>query len=108
MAIHKIKLTEEEVKKFNEENKLKPEELEAVNGGFIHFDKKINRYEVIDDETGQVLDDCWYYAKDCGDKAKRLGMSDIEITDEQLEQLRKFPGSFTIGKSHSDSQQLRV
>ena len=82
MAIHKVKLTEEEAKKFSEENKLKPEELEAVNGGYIHLDKSINRYEIIDDLSGKVLDTGWRSPDYCKESAeKRFGVSTTEITE---------------------------
>ena len=92
MAIHKVNLTEKEAKNFNEENKLKPEELEAVNGGYIHLDKSIDRYEIIDDLSGKVLDTGWRSPDYCGEAAeRRFGVSAKEITDEQLKELRNDP-----------------
>ena len=92
MAIHKVELTEEEAKKLSEENKLKPEELEAVNGGYIHLNKSIDRYEIIDDYNGRVLDSGWRSDDYCKEAAKKMGMSTKEITDEQLYLLRKCRG----------------
>ena len=89
MAIHKKTLTEEEVKKFSEENKLNAEELEAVNGGYLYCSE-----HPTDDLHWQVLDkngavvkrfasyyDAYYYA--CGN-----GYGANEINSNELEKLR--------------------
>ena len=86
MAILKKALTEEEVKKLREENKLSADELDEVNGGYIYLNDKFN-YEVIDDKTGDILAEHYYWGdavRDC----KKRGLSDIQIDDNFLNNLR--------------------
>ena len=88
MAIHKVKFTEEEAKKLIEENKLEPEKLEDVNGGFRHW-VRYEGWEIIDDETGERVGDRYWGNSSANTEAiRKLGLSITEISDEELEALR--------------------
>ena len=64
------------------------EELNDVSGGYVHWDKKTNRYQAINDYTGDVIrDNCSYY--DAVTCALQYGMSNKEIDAEQLQKLRE-------------------
>ena len=91
MAIHKVILTEEEAKKFSEENKLKPEELEAINGGYLHWERGLG-YEIIDDINGKKIDGYYSGLEYAQSMARDAGVSTKEITDDQLNLLRKCRG----------------
>ena len=80
MAIFKKTLTEKEVKKFSEENKLTMDELNDANGGYIldrsWWTADSCKWGIVDDKTGEILTWCASYntAKMvCDDHAVPLG-----------------------------------
>ena len=102
MAIHKKTLTEEEAKKFSEENKLNAEELEAVNGGYLHWHGNGFGYEIINDKTGQQEGGYFFWndLEIAQRMAKEAGQSTKVLTDKELADLR---GNYATGgakKSH--------
>ena len=67
---------------------LDKEELDDVSGGYIHWDRRQNCYQAINDYTGDVIrDNCTYY--DAVTCALQYGMSNKEIDNEQLQKLRE-------------------
>jgi len=55
-------LTKEQANKMNELKELSDEELEKVDGGYLfrNHDKLV--WEIINDQTGDVIDSCWFLA----------------------------------------------
>ena len=84
----KLKTPEEFMKFAGEECIELPDELlEAVSGGYIHYDERSDLWSVIRDSDGKELD--WYYFRDdAEDAARNLGVSHEEISDGKLSELR--------------------
>ena len=68
---------------------LKEEELEKVDGGYVFHDNSRDRWEVIDDITGEVRESGFVYRQYAQDWAKDHDQSPDEIVWCQLDQLRR-------------------
>ena len=83
-------------------NKLNEEELNEVNGGYIHDTGKLlvgngniyHQLEVIDDKTGDVIQVANSYGE-ANRICKERGLSTVEISDDSLKALRN--GSACVG-----------
>ena len=87
MAIFKKTLTEEEAKKFSEENKLNSEALDSVNGGYVFYYDTCQGWgywRVVNDETGEFLGIKHLYKEYAMEQAAELGQSSEEITEAEL------------------------
>ena len=69
--------------------KITDEALENFSGGYVHADPETHCYEVIDDETGEVLDMGYRSIGKSRRKARKLGQSTYKISDVYLENLRE-------------------
>ena len=76
MAIFKKELNESEMKQ------LKTDDLDAVNGGYLHWERGMG-YELIDDKTGEVIDKYFRNMQTASYYAEKAGVSTIELTDAQ-------------------------
>ena len=81
MAIFKKELNESEMKQ------LKTDDLDAVNGGYLHWERGMG-YELIDDNTGEVVDKYFRNMQTASYFAEKAGVSTIEISDDQLAALQ--------------------
>lgn len=67
---------------------LSDEAIEGIAGGYLYFDAPTTMWQVIDDRTGFTLGQ-EPEKFEAIDTAKRLGVSDVEISWEQLWMLRR-------------------
>jgi hypothetical protein len=65
------------------------EVLDNVAGGYTFFDPASHTYEVINDETGDVMADGFYYLDNAQTNARYMRQSPDLLTWEQLDALRK-------------------
>ena len=99
MAIFRKKMNEEEAKKFSEESKLKNEEMDAVNGGYVFHHETSQGWvywRVVNDETGEFMGIKHEAKRPAMEEAAELGQSTSEITEDELWRLchQDFYGPF--------------
>lgn len=69
---------------------LSDEELSSINGGFIYLSRYSFKYEVIDDETGDVLDAFEYDDLESARQfAREIGVSEALVTTSVVDDLRR-------------------
>ena len=83
-------MTDKKELKDNElEKELKADELENVDGGYVFHDNSRDRWEVIDDITGEVKESGFVSRGYAQDYAKKHDQSPDEIVWCQLDKLRR-------------------
>ena len=83
-------MTDKKELKDNElEKELKEDELENVDGGYVFHDNSRDRWEVIDDITGEVKESGFLSRRYAQEYAKKHDQSPDEIVWCQLDELRK-------------------
>ena len=83
-------MTDKKELKDNElEKELKEDELENVDGGYVFHDNSRDRWEVIDDITGEVKESGFVSRAYAQEYAKKHDQSPDEIVWCQLDELRK-------------------
>ena len=69
--------------------KLSKEEIKEASGGYVHHNSETGRWDIIDDQTGEVLESGYAYKEWAQTTADHwCGMSMTELSDEELEKLR--------------------
>lgn len=64
------------------------EVLEGVVGGYTYYDQSTHTYEIIDDETGDVVEGGYVYLDNAQAQAQRYRLSPDLLTWDELRALR--------------------